>query len=479
MEQHKRPVLYFAVLFNPIILIWVWKGLSAFLKLCHFGNLHTNIPRAAWALATCVLWFFGWTFIYFLKREAIFHSFPHPRLWGVGLLAELVVLFAMLGYTGYQAWQYTQDFTTKIGWYLYKYENTVSFTLKNDNLYSDGCGALMDEFRAQLNWPEEMYVSNFFQIDFDKTGEITYIYAFLYGENENGEVKSYLIDYNRSLSQSATVWIDGYVTASYDPDMLLQPMAELVDKMDLKASAEEIPADSLGLLYYGRRSLTADDALLYLVSESGTQTQIDNPAFGYEVSLYAPDDAAILPRRFVARWNMNLPETSYAEPETEPALPEHETGVSFLDEEANLQFFVDAQVGYRLRVTDAAAGSRFYVLDQTTDGGLSWNCVNEDPFAGSIGNNVNMVFFDESFGFLQLPNGSNDTCRLYRTEDGGLTLTQVELPISDGSQYDYPYLPELTGDTLTLTVGTGFESDYSQDTSCFVSTDMGLTWILK
>lgn len=478
MKQHKTPVLYFAILFNPIILAWVWTGLSTFLKICRFGGLHTNVPKAAWALATCVVWFFGWTFIFRLKRE-LFCALPHHLLWSAGLLAELVVLFAMLGYTGYQAWQYTQDFTTKIGWYLYKYENTVSFTLKNDNLYTDGCGALMDEFRARLDWPEEIYVSNFFQIDFDKTGEITYIYAFLYGENENGELKSYLVDYNRSQSLSATVWIDGYVTASYDPDMLLQPMVELVDKMDLKTNAEEIPADSLGLLYYGRRSLTTDGATLYLVSESGTQTQVYEPTTGYEVSLYSPNDASVLPRRFFADWGMELPESPLGESETETERPEHETGVSFLDEENNLQFFVDSSVGYRLRVTDAAAGSRFYVLDQTTDGGLSWNCINEDPFAGRIGNNVNMVFFDESFGFLQLPNGSNDTCRLYRTEDGGLTLTQVELPISGDSQYDYPFLPELTGDTLTLTVGTGFEGDYSQDSSSFVSTDMGLTWILE
>lgn len=35
--------------------------------------------------------------------------------------------------------------------------------------------------------------------------------------------------------------------------------------------------------------------------------------------------------------------------------------------------FLDDNTGYRLLVADAAAGSRFYELEMTKDGGQSWN----------------------------------------------------------------------------------------------------------
>ena len=45
----------------------------------------------------------------------------------------------------------------------------------------------------------------------------------------------------------------------------------------------------------------------------------------------------------------------------------------------------DANAGYRLVVTDAALGSRFYGLEKSTDAGKQWTSINADPFAGNSG----------------------------------------------------------------------------------------------
>ena len=54
-------------------------------------------------------------------------------------------------------------------------------------------------------------------------------------------------------------------------------------------------------------------------------------------------------------------------------------------EDGSVYFFLDDNTGYRLLVADAAAGSRFYELEMTKDGGQSWNQQNADPFDGNIG----------------------------------------------------------------------------------------------
>ena len=51
----------------------------------------------------------------------------------------------------------------------------------------------------------------------------------------------------------------------------------------------------------------------------------------------------------------------------------------------SMRYFLDDQHGWKLSVVDAAAGSRFYDLSRTEDGGATWETVNGDPFAGNIG----------------------------------------------------------------------------------------------
>ena len=80
-------------------------------------------------------------------------------------------------------------------------------------------------------------------------------------------------------------------------------------------------------------------------------------------------------------------------------------------------------------ITDAAAGSRFYVMEKTMDGGSTWECINDDPFSGQLGVAEGLIFYDENFGVAGITGASQSYSRLYVTRDGGRTFEEMKLPM--------------------------------------------------
>ena len=119
--------------------------------------------------------------------------------------------------------------------------------------------------------------------------------------------------------------------------------------------------------------------------------------------------------------------------------------------------------GYRLSVLDAAAGSRFYGLEITEDGGKSWSMLNQDPFTGNTGVSAGISFFNETLGFIALSHSGGLYADLYRTKDGGATFEQVtipavEVPLTEEETYqpfDFPGMPYEEDGKLYLKVGQG------------------------
>lgn len=72
------------------------------------------------------------------------------------------------------------------------------------------------------------------------------------------------------------------------------------------------------------------------------------------------------------------------------------------DEDGIQYFYLTEQIGWKFKILDAAAGSRFYGLQKTTDGGNTWEMINEDPFIGNIGVSEGLVFYDENNGIIGL-----------------------------------------------------------------------------
>lgn len=155
--------------------------------------------------------------------------------------------------------------------------------------------------------------------------------------------------------------------------------------------------------------------------------------------------------------------------------------------DGTMYFFLNKQTGWRLVVADAAAGSRFYVMEKSTDGGSNWKRMNEDPFGGQIGVTEGLVFFDEQFGVIGLTGASQSGSELYVTGDGGVSFKRIEFPMSTVTElpavaeeygytledYDYFHMPEKDGDMLTVTVTT---EAGDRDGIVFRSADYGSTW---
>ena len=156
--------------------------------------------------------------------------------------------------------------------------------------------------------------------------------------------------------------------------------------------------------------------------------------------------------------------------------------------DGTMYFFLTDTLGWRLVVTDAAAGSRYYEMDKTEDGGASWNRINTDPFGGNIGVTEGLVFFDEQYGFAGLTGASQSYSRLYVTRDGGVTFSEIQMPTDTVTELpelaaelgfaakDYAYLcmPKLDGSQLSVVALTGAGET---EGILYQSEDQGENWV--
>lgn len=378
--------------------------------------------------------------------------------------------------------------------------------LKRNNLFEDGVEGVLMDLDEALELPEELYIANKFQVSFDGNGTIQSIYAFIYGKNEAGEKKTYLIDYDTDSSKDMTVWIDGNVNGEYDDDMRLSPMIDVLNTANwinqVKEWTETFEEQQIyEILYMGRRSFNSEEGLQYIPGDAdgdGTETGTSNftqlrrggEIVGFEVSLHIPDLNNVTPVRYimepeyVSQQELNRDNTMQ---QVENAKATEKWTVDQSD--GTMYFFLDEKNGWRLVITDAAAGSRFYVMEKTIDGGTTWECINADPFSGQLGVTEGLIFFDENFGVAGLTGASQSYSRLYVTRDGK-TFEEMKLPMErvlelpqiaidcgfTAEDFDYLNMPEKVDDTLTITVTTDAAE---KDGIVFQSTDYGVTWEYK
>lgn len=377
-------------------------------------------------------------------------------------------------------------------------------TLEHNNIYETGVEGILSDLDEVLDLPEELYIANKCQVTFDENGTIQSIYAFLYGKDADGEKKTYLVDYDADKSDDMTVWTDGNVNGEYEEDMRLSPMIEILNKADWINQVERW-ADNFEepqiyeVLYLGRRDFNSQEGLQYIPKDAegdGVQTgtghleQLRNGGkmVGFEVSLHIPDLSDVTPVRYIMEPEYVSQEELKQENTIQQVEGAKDTESWTTDRsDGTMYFFLDDQNGWRLVVTDAAAGSRFYIMEKTVDGGTTWEHINDDPFSGQLGVTEGLLFFDEEFGVIGLTGASQSYSALYVTENGGVSFEKVELPMSTVTElpelakecgftvadYDYLYMPENDGDVLTITVTTDAGES---DGITFRSTDRGATW---
>ena len=316
--------------------------------------------------------------------------------------------------------------------------------------FEDGVEGVLTDLDNALDMPEELYLVNQYQMTFDENGKIKTIYTFLYGQDKNGETQTYLVDYDESRSQNMTVRVNGNATTDYTEDKRLEPMLTILREASceerVQAWAEADMGEEFEILYMGRRSFSSAAGLEYLPGDvDGDGTDAGTSRFdllngggeilGFEVSLHIPDAEDVIPVRYIMEpeyISQEILDEEQEEQQTETAKEAKTWSVDNTD--GTMYFFLNDDQGWRLVVADAAAGSRFYQMEKTEDGGTAWTMSNEDPFGGQIGVTEGLIFFDENLGFAGLTGASQSYSSLYMTGDGGETFTQVQLPMDSVSQ---------------------------------------------
>lgn len=367
----------------------------------------------------------------------------------------------------------------KLAWKIQDLIHTREVALTHTNIFDTGIEGILDDLNATLNLPEKLYIAEQFTVDFDGTGQISAIEGFLYGKDEHDQTRTYLISYNAQKSKKIYVNMDGYASADFDTDALLSPMIDVLAlsnwKEQVAAWEQDYDASSYQLLYLGNRSFEIKDGL---VAVSGDRSEIQKldaggSVKGYEVSLHMPELDTVTPVRYIA----NPKYTSWQEQKEQELTDDStetssEIGKCYTDEDGIHYFYLTEQMGWRFKILDAAAGSRFYGLQQTTDGGNTWEMINEDPFVGNIGVSEGLVFYDENNGIIGLTCAGQDWSNLYRTTDGGKTFTKIEFPGATTGEF-YFDMPRKDKDQLVVLA----RSEAGDTTGIkYISTDGGATW---
>lgn len=405
----------------------------------------------------------------------------------------------------------------------------VKITLKHDNFFDDSVAGILEDLDNEIGLPKKIYLVNHFNVTFYATGEIAAIDTFFYGEDENGETRTYLVDYNRKKSSKMTVYINNYAETDYEEDMCLTPLFELLGNIKVKEQvdswAEETKSHTFGISYSGKRAFTSADSL-QVINEENTDTNgnsiLSQVEYGGEVTGFAVTfstggeentdkiityiinpkytSAAVLAQQNRKEQideakngagNDTTDNTGNADPNAVAGNDEEESGdgTPWTEnrEDGSVYFFLDSNTGYRLLVADAAAGSRFYELEMTKDGGQSWNQKNANPFNGNSGVAEGIEFYNENLGVIGLAGASGDYSTLYLTQDGGKTFSKIELSMDEVtelpdtaaeygfsiSDYDYCKMPQQEDGKFTIKVISG---QGETDGILFESTDNGNTW---
>lgn len=466
--------------------------------LCQYGGVRSHFFQIAVGVVGVVATFILWIFTRKFQKPS--EELIEKKELHIEIAVVLIATFFIGGGIVYSAIPYHGA----LSWKIDEWRHRKEISLEHTNIFESGVEGILSDLNKELKMPEQLYIANEFRVTFDENGKIQSIYTFLYGKNEKGKEKTYLIDYDAKHGDSMTVWTDGYTNGNYESEMCLTPMLEILKKADWIQQVQTwsgsfTEPQTYEILYYGRRGFLSDEGLKYIPGDAdgdGVETgnrpmaQIKNGGeiIGFEVSLHIPADESVTPIRYIMEPEyISLEELK--QENTEQQIEEaRNTERWTVDTNGGMMyFFLDDQNGWRLVIADAAAGSRYYRMEKTTDSGENWSRINDDPFLGEMGVAEGMLFFDENIGIIGLTGASQSASGLYLTRDGGATFEEIAFPMSAVTElpklaeecgltiddYDYCYMPEQEGNALTVIVTT---EAGEKDGIEFQSKDNGLTW---
>ena len=476
-------IIYWITLFNPIAIILFYKFMDALSALCMYGGIRRRVPTIAGCGLLLFIWFVLWTLIYHKKFKCSECRFP-KTLFRIIFCMELMVLLTIVVFFGTRIIESGMKYNGKLSWKIDEWIRSKKITLEHNNIYEDGIEGIFEDLETKLDLPEELYLVNQFSVKFNYEGTITDIYSFFYGRDDSGKTRTYLLDYSNRKSDKMTVWMDGNAGGEYDEADKMQPLFDLMNHVDLKNELSrynnEQSSCDFELKYFGYREITSSTDLCVL-DQDGASIPLDSVLTengkysGYEFAVYTPDKDGVLVSRYMNGYHRIIIDES--EPEVK-----YEIGKSTsVREDGSVYYLINESKGWRLVVIDAAAGSRWYVIESTSDGGKNWNRIEPDPFNGELSGVADSIqFLDEQIGFVLMSGASESHSRLYRTTDGGNSFSMVELPIElidveipDLAEHDYITMPYVENSVLKVSLRL---EKYDCGSIYFESKDNGETW---
>ena len=476
-------IIYWITLFNPIAIILFYKFMDALSALCMYGGIRRRVPTIAGCGLLLFIWFVLWTLIYHKKFKCSECRFP-KTLFRIIFCMKLMVLLTIVVFFGTRIIESGMKYNGKLSWKIDEWIRSKKITLEHNNIYEDGIEGIFEDLETKLDLPEELYLVNQFSVKFNYEGTITDIYSFFYGRDDSGKTRTYLLDYSNRKSDKMTVWMDGNAGGEYDEADKMQPLFDLMNHVDLKKELSgynnEQSSCDFELKYFGYREITSSTDLCVL-DQDGASIPLDSVLTengkysGYEFAVYTPDKDGVLVSRYMDGYHRIIIDES--EPEVK-----YEIGKSTsVREDGSVYYLINESKGWRLVVIDAAAGSRWYVIESTSDGGKNWNRIEPDPFNGELSGVADSIqFLDEQIGFVLMSGASESHSRLYRTTDGGNSFSMVELPIElidveipDLAEYDYITMPYVENSVLKVSLRL---EKYDCGSIYFESRDNGETW---
>ncbi|SHH95502.1 hypothetical protein SAMN02745196_02055 [Clostridium collagenovorans DSM 3089] len=476
--------IFISLITNPLLLITYWVFCIELTSLCKYGRMDNNL----YILLGCVTFsiiVILWTVIRVIRnKEGLLERFfDSGRIRGAIISCVIIILAITVAY-GVPIYKSATNYGGKLAWFIdrIRYEKKVEF--KHNNIYESGVQGIFDDINEKYPLPQKLYMSDSFNLQFDKDGIITSFDTFIYGKDDKNKDESYLISYDKNKSDKIFLRVKGYVDANYNEDKLVEPLIKTVRAIKLKNAVDSLNQNEYGLLYYGKRSWGYNSEGIINLNEDGGESKLlgsMNEIVGYTVSLYVlGQENTITPMRY----NLKVDE-EWSKSET---LPEEELDKRKEQEDArnsNEQFFLNENLGYKLKVVNKALGTAFYSFYNTEDGGNTWNIINEDPFNGDGGAAAGVKFINEKLGFLALSGASGTSADLYVTRDGGLSFERAiyethEVKLDNGESidvFDFPSMPYEKDGVLNMLVGQGSDGDYNGGISAlYESKDEGKTW---
>lgn len=476
-------IIYWMTLFNPIAIILFYKFMDALSALCMYGGIRRRVPTIAGCGLLLFIWFVLWTLIYHKKFKCSECRFP-KTLFRIIFRMELMVLLTIVVFFGTRIIESGMKYNGKLSWKIDEWIRSKKITLEHNNIYEDGIEGIFEDLETKLDLPEELYLVNQFSVKFNYEGTITDIYSFFYGRDDSGKTRTYLLDYSNRKSDKMTVWMDGNAGGEYDEADKMQPLFDLMNHVDLKNELSgynnEQSSCDFELKYFGYREITSSTDLCVL-DQDGASIPLDSVLTengkysGYEFAVYTPDKDGVLVSRYMDGYHRIIIDES--EPEVK-----YEIGKSTsVREDGSVYYLINESKGWRLVVIDAAAGSRWYVIESTSDGGKNWNRIEPDPFNGELSGVADSIqFLDEQIGFVLMSGASESHSRLYRTTNGGNSFSMVDLPkelidieIPDLAEHDYITMPYVENSVLKVSLRL---EKYDCGSIYFESKDNGETW---